>query len=285
MRRRRSATPSPLPPPPPPPRDASPAPPGAACPDPPRPVCPAPLAPAPPPPAPASRSAAPKPARPVPPPLPPGIRNSPRAAGWRWDGAGAGSTPAADAGESARDPSGPARGRSDRAAPSPGGPAGVPDPPLSPREPDGTLDATGGPAISRTASGGGVGCAGGDSAALWLTDGEEPVGAFAALARGAGIAGESADVAGARLSGGDAAIVLTTVTRRARNVAVGLVAVATRRTSPPRSSAWNRPDATTQRGHCPLGCRPFRVRPRCMSCPCQQSAFGSQPPAEGLAES
>jgi hypothetical protein len=284
MLRRRSATPSPPPPPPPPPREVSPAP------EPPRPVCPAPVPPVPAwlvpaPLVPAPRSAAPKPARPVPLPLPPGIRNSPRTAAWRWDGAGAGSTPAADDGESAWDPSGPDRGRSIRAAPSPGGPAGAPDPPSSPEGRDGTVDATGGPAISRTASRGGVGCAGGDSAAVWLTNGEESVRAFAALARGAGIAGESADVAGARLSGGDADTVLATATRCARRVAAGLVMVPPRRTSPPTSSACSRPDATTHRGHCPLGCHLFRVRPRSTRCPCKQSAFSSQPSAERLAES
>ena len=72
---------------------------------------------------------------------------------------------------------------------------------------------------------------------MWLTDGEEPVGAFVALPREAGIAGESADTAGARLSGRDADTVLATLTRCARNVAAGLVAVPTRRTSPPRRIA------------------------------------------------
>jgi hypothetical protein len=99
------------------------------------------------------------------------------------------------------------------------------------------VDTTGGLAISWIASGGGTGSAGEDSAAVWLTNGEEAVEALTGLAGEAGIVVGGIGLAGVRLSDGDAETALTTVTRRARRVAAGLVAVPTRRTSPPRSSA------------------------------------------------
>ena len=126
------------------------------------------------------------------------------------------------------------RSRGDRLAPSPIGPAGAPDAPSSFGAAEGNADLSGGLAISRTASGGGSGFTGEDSAAVSLSGGEERVGAFVALAERAGITRAVAGVTGGCLSGGDGDTALTTVTRRARSVEVGPVAVPRMRTSPPR---------------------------------------------------
>ncbi len=121
--------------------------------------------------------------------------------------------------------------------PSPFGPAGSLDA-LSPIwESEANAEARGGLAISRTVSGGEAGPPEEDLPAPWLFGGEGGAGAFSTLAEDAGIPRERPGAASVCRSDGNGNAALTTVTKRARNVAAGFVSVPKPMTSPPRSSA------------------------------------------------
>lgn len=235
MLRRRSAKPLPSPPPPTPPREArpEPPPPPPGFRDPLGPPFPLPPPPEPPPPAPTPWSAAPAPTLPAPLPPSPGTRKKPHAVASGWDG----TAPAGGDAGSAWVPSGPDRGRRDRTAPSPIDPGGAPDVPSSLPAPDGNADATGSLDISRTASGEGLGLAGGGSATALPFAPKEGVEGPLALTGESGGFEEEAGADGVSRSGKDTDTALISVTKRAWRVAGGPGADPARKARPPRRSA------------------------------------------------
>lgn len=135
--------------------------------------------------------------------------------------------------------------------PSPNGPADSLDPM---GESAGNADAAWGLPTSRSVSGRGACHSREEPAPTWIFGGDGGAAVFLPLAGDAGIPGEGPDASSVCLSDGAGEAALTSVTKRARSVAAGLVSVPKTRRSPPRSSACSTLDATIQRYHCPLGC-------------------------------